>query len=82
VVDAALDMGEEDVACRPSVSRERASQQLLMFPRGDLASEHDGNHLIAKVFVIDRCVCLQQKRRPTGRDQSVVVVPIAALPEL
>ena len=52
-----------------------------MFLGGDLAAKHDGHHLVAKVPVVDRRVRLHQKRRPAGRDQGVVVLPVAALPE-
>ena len=79
--DASLNMRNHDVLRALGVARQRAFQQCLVLARSNLAAEHHRDHLVAQIAVIDRGMGIEQHVRPAGRNQRVVKVPIAALPE-
>src|SRR5215213_7814338 len=82
MLDATLDVSDKHLLRFRRVARQSAIQKRLVLPCGDLAPEDHGDHLIAKVLVVDRRVRPHEDRRAAGGDQGVVKLPVAAFPDL
>src|SRR5271166_1935754 len=82
VFHASIDMSDENSLGAIAVSGQRAFEQLLMLPRGDFAAKHHCDHLISKIAVVDQGMGFQQNAGAARRDQGMVEVPVAPLPQL
>src|SRR4051812_5241396 len=67
MLDPALDMQRQDLACRAGVAAQRGIPHLAVLGRGDVSPEAQRDHLVPEVLVEDIGVRLHQEAGAAGR---------------